>query len=395
MRSKNRRYLIFILLLFVALVVLKHYMPKSVNWDWSFDKESKSPYGCRIMHDMLDSIFPDQLISVNNSSPYIALQQNENRYKNLIIITSSFEPDDLDLDALLDYAGEGNNVFISAMNFSDAVCDTLRLKLRASFLDTSLLRNTKTSLSLYNPEKDTPDVFMFKGAMPAIFFVSYDTLKSICLGNDQRGNPDFLVTAFGKGKIFLHSQPLAYTNYYLLTGSSDYACRSMSYLPEANSIWDQYYKPGRMINLSPVRYILSQPAFRSAYYLAMVTILIYMIFGSKRKQQIIQVIKPDENTSLKFLITVGRLYYRSRNYIDLARKKTIYFHEFLRNRYYLHTITGSDEHIRLLALKSGVDVEVISQLLKRVGVIDESRGLDRKGLIEYHRLLETFYSMCK
>jgi hypothetical protein len=395
MLAKNKKYIVLIVCLFSILVVVKHYMPKPLNWDLSFNGESNSPYACRVMKDMLKTIFPEKSIPVNNSSLYISLNQNTVVHQNLIIITNDFNPDDLDLGALLNFIGKGNDVFISALHFADIVCDTLHFTLNSPLFDTSMFSKQKFTLNLYNLSDETSLIYSFRRGMTANYFTSYDTTHSVCLGSDKNGSLDYFVTAIGKGRIFLHCQPLAFTNYHLLSGSYEYACKALSYLPVESLIWDQYYKPDRLINLSPVRFILSEPALRSAYYLILISILMYMLFGSKRKQKIIPVITPEENTSLKFLITVGRLYYRSQDHTDLAMKKIIYFQEFLHNRYNFHQITDTDENIRLLTLKSGVDADSVAHLMHYLKAIGENQEISSTRLIEFHRLLENFYKKSK
>jgi len=215
------------------------------------------------------------------------------------------------------------------------------------------------------------------------------------MGSDRSGKANFLMMQFGKGNIFLHCQPLAFTNFHLLYGDYRYACMALSNLPVVNTIWDQYYKSDKVIDMSPVRYILSQPALKSAWFLLFITIMIYMIFGSKRMQRPIPIVLPDKNTSLDFVTTVGKLYFRSQNHTDLARKKLIYFNEFIRNRYFLQGIDQTDERIGILSLRSGVEEGKINHLLQMAGTLTDKKQMSRQELIEFHKSLEDFYKNCK
>jgi hypothetical protein len=394
MLAKNKILLTGLLFLFIILVGIQHYMPRSLNWELSFGSSSKLPYGSKVTYELLDTLFPQQEITTNHSSFYLSLNDTTGLNQNLVIISDDFDPDELDLDALLDFVERGNNVFISSLSFSEEFCDTLHFETHSPLFDTAMLSRQKFNLKLKNPGNDSVLTYEFRRGMPLYYFSKYDTLNSVTLGKDDNNNLNFIGTSVGHGKIFLHCQPLAFTNFHLLYGDYSYACRVLSYLPVENTIWDQYYKPGSYIDTSPVRYILSEPALKSAYYLTLITILIYMIFGAKRKQRIVPVIKPEENASLKFLVTVGRLYFRTGDHAGLAKKKIIYFNEFLRNRYYLHAVTGSDEQVKKLTLKSGLNADDIAHLLNRVNTIGKSQHLDRKGLVDFHQLLENFYKKC-
>ncbi len=395
MTRKNKIYLAAILVLFTALIVVKHFAPRPVNWMLNFSGNRKSPYGCSVLNEQLPVLFPGKELTVNTASFYLTLRPDTLDTKNLIIITDAFSPDDPDLSALLDFASHGNSVFISSLSFSGKLCDTLNFKTSIPVIDTSMLKRVKEELRLSYSGNPADSSFLYRKKMPDSRFENYDTLNTVPLGTDKSGNVNFILTRFGKGNIFLHCQPLAFTNYHLLYSNHRYAFTALSHLPVENTIWDQYYKPERIIDLSPVRYILSQPALKAAYFLLVFTIVIYMIFGSRRRQRIVPVIQPERNASLDFVTTVGKLYYRSQNHADVARKKLIYFNEFIRNRYFLQGLDQTEEQIRILSQKSGVETEKIRHLARMAGSLSENKQLSQLELIEFHKSIEDFYKNCK
>jgi hypothetical protein len=391
---KNKKYLVIILVLFVLLIVVKHYMPKPVNWDLSFNGYKKIPYGCSVMKDLLPIIFPGNGISVNDKSFYLTLDSTFTGH-NLLIINSAFNPDNLDLETLLDFVSHGNTVFISSLSFSERFSDTLGFKTENRYFDTVFFKKkVEEKLHLRLPEGKNSE-FLFITGMPDHFFVQYDTLNSKALGTDHSGKTDFIVQNFGNGKIYLHCKPLALTNFHILYSNYQYACSALSMLPVAPTIWDQYYKSDRFINNSPVRYILSNSALRSAYYVILCTLLIYLVFGSRRKQRPIPVVQALQNTSLDFIRSVGKLYYKTFNHADLAKKKLIYYNEFLRTKYNLKSPFNTPEELAIASKKTGVEMEIIERLSKRYHNIDRIWDYDEKDLMTLHQLLENFYKNCK
>jgi len=395
MPKKNKIFLAAIILLFTAMVIVQHFVPRPVNWRFSFSCNQKSPYGCSVAKNLFHVLFPEKDIAVNTASLYMKLPKDTLADKNLIIITDEFEPDSLDLSALLDFAANGNSVLISSLSFSDKLCDTLKFKTNTRIFDTTVFNSVKESLRLSFLSRGSDSVFFYSKRMPQSWFSGYDTLRSIPLGSDRSARVNFILIQFGKGKIFLQCQPLAFTNYHLLYGDHRYTSAAFSFLPGDSTIWDQYYKPDKVLDLSPVRYILSQPALRSAYFLFLTTILIFMTLGSRRMQRIIPVIQPVKNTSLEFVKTVGKLYYRSMNHTDLARKKLIYFNEFIRTRYSLQGLDKNDQQIQILSQKSGVEEGKIRMLLQRALRVSGKQQLESYELIELHKLIEDFYKHCK
>lgn len=390
----NKKHVLIILILFAALVVLRHLAPKPQNWELSFSGYKKSPYGCKVVKDLLHVIFPDKDIHVNTGSYYITLQDSVSQ-SNLIIISDHFSPDDLDMNTLLGFVAQGNNLFISSLSFPKKLRDTLQFETKESVFDTTLLKRYTERMRLSYTTGKEDSVFTFPRRMPDHYFETLNKSTSVILGSDRAGRPGFIQTRFGKGKIYLHCQPLAFTNYHLLYGNYQYACLALSVLPIRNTIWDQYYKPDRLVDTSPVRYVLSQAPLRSAYYAILITLLIYMIFGSRRKQRPVPVIQPLQNTSLNFIRSVGMLYFKSQNHADLAKKKIMYFNEFIRNRYHLQQPFNEEEQILILSRKSGVEQGFISKLLQVTGNWEQKNTVDRHELSELNIMIEEFYKKCK
>ncbi len=392
---KNKlTYFVLIGLLFTLLVVLQHFVPKPVDWQINFRGASKSPYGCFVVKDILPQFFPDKRISYNNISLYEAKNIGNFENNNLVIITNRFSPDEYDLAVLLDFVSSGNTVFISAFDFSTALSDTLQLKVHSPIIDTSAFRKGKEVLNFLNPSLQIESGYVFTRKMPSVYFSSFDSLHTKQLGIDRSGKINYIVTSFGKGKLLLHCQPMAFTNFHILYGNSDYSTSALAYLEEKDILWDNYYKPGRIVNTSPVRFILSQPALRSAYYLALLTILLYMIFEGKRRQRKITIVRPYQNSSLQFIQTVGKLYYKSKNHGDLARKKATYFKDFLRERYYLTTINSEKKNLQLIASKSCVKYEVVEEIILDIESIKQQQNISQTNLINFHTKIESFYSTC-
>src|ERR1035437_3326986 len=281
MFKNNRSYLIVIATLFVGLIALNHYSPKPIDWTETYNINGKSPYSCYILNDMFGSIFPKQTIENSYDGFYASLDSTSAEKKNIIVITNNFEPDKYDFGALLKFVAKGNDFFLSSTRFSNAILDSLKIKVSSSIIDTSAFRKGKETLFLLNPQLRNDSGYHYSKKMPLAYLSSLDTLNTLKLGTNRNGKMNFICTKYGLGKIYIHTQPLAFTNYHLLNGNTEYASKALSYLPIRTTVWDNYYKPDRFINTSPTRYILSQPPLQSAYYLLLITLLLYLVVESK------------------------------------------------------------------------------------------------------------------
>lgn len=394
MFKNSRGYLILITCLFVALIAINHYAPKPIDWNVTYNIKGKSPYSCYILNDMLAVLFPGQSIANNYDGFYVALDSDSVEKKNIIVITTDFKPDKYDLSALLKFVARGNIFFVSSTGIGRSLLDSLKIKLEHPVIDTSVYRSGKEVLFLLNPELRNDSGYRYNKKMPLVWLSSFDTLNTLKLGTNRHGNVNFICTNYGLGKIYIHTQPLVFTNYHLLNGNIEYASKVLSYLPVRKTVWDNYYKPDRFINTSPMRYILSQPPLQSAWYLLLLTLLLYLVVESKRRQRIIPDLKPPENRSLQFARTIGSLYFKQRNNVDLARKKSIFFKEFLREHYFLPNISATAECNDLVSAKSGVSIELVRQLLNAIKYYETAQTASDKGLLAFNRDIETFYKQC-
>ncbi|MBC7438697.1 MAG: hypothetical protein H7250_01755 [Flavobacterium sp.] len=168
---------------------------------------------------------------------------------------------------------------------------------------------------------------------------------------------------FKAGNFFLHTQPAAFTNFHLLKKNNfEYGEKVLSYLPKADVIWYTKNQNGEKISTSPLRFIFSQPALKAAWFLFLTGMLLFMIFNAKRRQRVVPIIKPLQNSSVDFTRTIGNLYFQEGEHGNLIDKKIIYFLDKIRSQYLLETITLDDNFIRKLHQKSGknlVDIQNI------------------------------------
>jgi len=394
MFRNNRIYVIIIATLFVLLIALQHKAPKPVDWRETYNVQSKSPYGCFVLNGMLKPLFPEQTIEYNDAGFFVSLDSNSVDPLNLIVVTSKFAPDEYDIEALLKFVYKGNDLFVSSSSYGERFLDRFKIKLTSSIIDNSQFKSGKEVLYLENQEFSSDSGYYFDKKMPLVSISEYDLLNSLKLGTNREGKTNFISIRHGLGKIYLHTQPLVFTNYHLLYGNVEYASNVLSYLPIRKTAWDNYYKPDRLINLSPMRYILSQPPLQLAYYLLLCTLLFYMVLESKRKQRIVPVIKVPENRSLQFVNTVGGLYFKQHDNADLARKKFIYFKEFLREHYYISTISASSECIAQVSAKSGVPVKLVGQIIESSIYFETVQTVSDLALIELNHKMEMFFEQC-
>jgi len=97
-------------------------------------RKDKIPYGTYFAYENMKYIFPDALISINKNSPVtfnttyaLTGTDNNTRRKAYIIIASRVVPDKSEINALMNFVGEGNQLFISSFHMGDSLLAYLRV----------------------------------------------------------------------------------------------------------------------------------------------------------------------------------------------------------------------------------------------------------------------------
>lgn len=210
------------------------------------------------------------------------------------------------------------------------------------------------------------------------------------LAATSKGEAVVIYKRIGKGRLFLSSFPLAYTNYYFTQESGkSFIEKSFNFLqPDRTILWDIYYHGEVVVSTNPLRFVLGNNALRYSLYLSMIAALLFIMFEGKRKQRIIPIIEPVANNSLEFIKTVSNLYFAKGNHKNIADKKIVYFFDYIKNHYYIRT-SDPDFKSRLIA-KSGIDEARVNHLLKYIDTVKYKSSLSGDDLIRLNKLIEDF-----
>tara|TARA_R110002049_G_scaffold309272_1_gene519816 strand:+ start:14496 stop:15704 length:1209 start_codon:yes stop_codon:yes gene_type:complete len=377
-------------------------LTKTVDWEESFDEKSNKPYGVSIFYKELRHIFKDQKMRTVYHTPYSYLYANsENSYGdhlakgNFIIIGNSSYLDSESVNELLHFAKQGNTVFISDYYIPETLADTLNF-------DVDYVLNEKDSISklsfTYESLK-SKNTSIDRNAGD-FYFSKFNFENHNVLGHTEtdKKRVNFLGIPFGKGNIYLHLQPKIFTNYNLLKDERyDYVNGILSYLPKDDIYFDSYTKiytayDGDVEPKSDLGWFLKQVSFRWAWYTALILTVLFMVFNAKRRQRIIKIIKPLQNTTVFFVKTISNLYFETQDHKNLIEKKITYFLEHIRTDLKLDTSDLNEEFITKLTAKSGKKKEQIAQLVHYIKWLKGKNDFAEVNLITLNKHIEAFYS---
>ncbi|MEO6979679.1 MAG: DUF4350 domain-containing protein, partial [Mucilaginibacter sp.] len=310
-----------------------------------------------------------------------------------IIICSGISPSKTDYNQLAKYVKAGNDVFIAAGYFGDVFEKNLGVETKNNLK----LFNTFSKVNFLSHHLKTPKDIRIDKAVANTFFSKFDTLRAVVLSQDGNGEANFLRYTLGKGNLYLCANPQFFGNYSLLNHEADiYAATALSFIKPAKQIaLDEYYTQGDLGEDSPMRLFLSNPALQWAYYIALFSLLAFVLYEIKRRQRIIPVIQPLKNSSLEFVNVVGRVYYEKRDNANLAQKKVLYFLTWLRDEYQVKTNKFDDEFTEKIIGKLGISRAAANDLVNYIKYISVQHHVTDRELIELNKLIEQIYNQAR
>lgn len=372
--KQDLKYYIILGAALLILILVEIFAPKPTDWSFTLHHAHKSPYGTYILYENLDYLFPEASVSAS----YKTLYEIREGYagENIFLLAAELSAGKEDTEALLQMLDSGAHVLVAARAFSGKLADTLQIATDADLLETVA------------EDEDTLEI-----RESLYYFSEYDSSRAEVLAENEDGQAVLLRYRQGAGALLLSSVPQAYTNYFMLQESlTGEATASLNLLPQRNLIWNEYYHLGRMESTTPLRFMLSVAPLRWAVYLTLAGLLLFMLFESKRRQRAIPVVRPPANATLEFVETVGNLFMRSASHREMAKKKMIYFREYLLSHYRLQGDWQEEAFRERVAHKSGKDRREVNETFDLILALQEKKHISAEELIRLNQQIDTFYT---
>jgi len=377
-----------------------------------YRKTDKRPFGSFIAYKEFKNLFNDRYVETV-TDPFdeewnvIKDYSSSKKYSLYFLITKNLVLNYTEVNAFMDYVKAGNDLFISADYIDTRLLENINCnnERMAEIVDETKGLMNQTNVSMYEGEDIKSPSYSYYYYPFLNSLSGYDTAFTKVLGVNEKNEPDYILLFWGKGRIYLHVAPRVFSNYFLLSGNNhEYLENVLSYLRSdpKNIYWDEYYKntnPNRRKgnndsnedNFSSLSVIRQHPPLLWAFWLGIIGLLLFILFNAKRKQRIINVVKPNINTTVNFTETVGRLYLQKKDNNHIAEKMITYFFEHIRNKYFINTSKIDDEFINSLSGKSGVPKETTQQLFSLIDRVHSGERVDDEMLVQLNMEIENFY----
>lgn len=383
--------------LLVALTYLEATEPDKINWTPSFVASHKLPFGTTVLFENLnDQSFPLKEVKV---PPYEFLGDTTIK-GTYLFLNDNLNFHDSELNRILKWVEKGNTAFFISENHSQNLLDTLGLESDIIYPEKSFV--SKPLFDLADSTLKGKQPFLFSRETFPKHFKITDSLKQpkvlgvTGLYKDSllitEPLPNYLVDSVGKGFIYVHNAPLAFTNFFLLENENyKYAEGALAYLPTDDTVyWDQYYKTGKTYSSSPLYVLLNSRALKWAYYFVIAGSILFVLFEGKRRQRSIPVIKPLQNQTYHFTRTISGLHLNRRDYKGIASKKINLFFDYLRMHFRIPAEDPSEATYQQLAGVSGNSPEKIKELWSFMEFLKNKPNVSQEDLKKLNKEINAF-----
>ena len=396
--SRFQKIAFFGLFIMVAgLVYVEATKPVPISWFPSYSTLDKIPMGTYVLSDLLETSYNDKIKAF--SRPPFEVLQDSTLQGTYLFINNRVAFDKAEFNKLYNWVEEGNTVFVSANHHSRMLLDTLSLKVNNAWLKNSLA--TEPMLQLVNPKLKSEKVYHLDRDFIVPYFEEIDTLSHTVLGMVEaykdtiallHPTANFIEAPIGNGRFLIHNQPEIFSNYFLL--KDDYATHTqnvLSYINDDSMIyWDDYYKSGKKVNVSPLRIILNSKYLKWAYYFVLIGVLLYVLFEGKRKQRNIPIVKPLTNKTYEYTQTISGMYLDKRQYHEIAQKQIVLFFEFIRTRLRVPTERINDRFFETIAARSGNTVEDTKTLFTFIEKVQHQHTTTKEELLKLNKEINQY-----
>lgn len=440
--KRNEYILIGVIVLVISAILFLVSRSNTPHYKWSEINsiESEEPYGNSLLYTLLGDYFPENKVNKVNEDIREELKQalEKGGHTNYMFLGHNMHYSIETYQALAEFVASGNDAFIlanspntilyqlwlqqgneesleniadteneeslehiadadidfysnwsSSMETSQITCNFTAKGFRTSsgytYTYNVIDQSENKSWNYYLPD--------YLNAIPTVDILG--TMQTPYLSN-------FIRIPHGSGYFYIHLEPILFSNYYLLNEDKlEYTNKVFSYMKPGDIIWDEFsknYTKDRNNDRQeegPLRFILSNPALRAGWYTLLGGLLLFLLFRTKRLQKPIPVLEPNENRSLEFVQTIGRMYFIRKNHKQLAHQKIKLFYHFIQDRYQIPTAQIDDAFKLKLELKSEISMSTINEILKHSAYIERTDEVTEEDILLLHKLIDNFYKHCK
>ena len=382
-----KKYYLLLGIGLILLVVIEALKPKEINWSPTYSIHDKIPFGTSAIYHLSKDLFPDKEIKTINETGYNYLIDNDSEFSMIYISHSTFF-DEQSVEKILAFIHKGNEIFISSENIDPKILDSLHITTNFIYPDIGSARQITHRINDVEITYDSSEAFLNLDVFSYFEFPDSlnNEIEEIAYCNDK---PNFIRVPFGKGNVFLHLEPYLFSNIQILKNKSvSYAEVVFIEMKNNDIVWDDYMNNGDRKHRSPFRVILQSVSLKYALYTTLIILLLFIVFSGRRKQKVIQVIKPPRNSSVDFINILTNLYLGQKNHKTISNHHINAFKLFLKKEYFIYWKDSSQSKIKKISAKVGIDEIQVENTINFIEKIEKKPEVNQSELLELTKLIQ-------
>lgn len=389
------------------------------SWYDSYDHDGKEPFDTYALYELL-SARPEGLFLVEDS--LTVLREDTLRRSNYFFIGRYAYYGEQSVTELLDYVERGNTAFIASFELPEDLASHLfgdecyyniyYAEERFPYLN---LDTVTLQLNDGQDNYELVNVYDHRPAFRPMFYMNDALFCDELVDNEPIGLMDTLRVNYarlpwGEGDFYFLTSPIFLTNYFLADREKyQYAEATLNALGEGPVYWDEFsrvpptvarqraprnYRGGRNLlrGNETLSYIQEQPPLALAWYGLLVGGLLFVLFRGKRRQRIIPIIRPRENSSKRFMDTISRLLFQKGHHAALAKQELSSLRHHLHDRFGVRWREGDPPPENLGEL-IGAPPEMIEKAVREIRIVQKSKSLEEYALVRFYRAIEPLYTL--
>lgn len=388
------------------------------NWSRTLRTEEKQPYDLSIFYETLKETAPAvEEIPVKSSIEKFSAKLLADPNSVYMYLGPRFYLNTRENEIFQEFVSAGGTLFISCTGFPENLMSSVG---GLQYLQVNSIYDPSIDIRFSHPQLDT-QLFHFehrnrneKASASWFFFQDknyafedsfvWDPYKfqGMTPVSHIHGMPDFIRVKFGQGYIYLHSNPVFFSNLYMKTAQGrSYLQNVLRHLPNQN-VWldrsagleklDADLGQGQM---SILEYIRHYPGLYYSFLCLCIGVGLFILFGGRRVQRPIPVLERPRNNTLEFVNSIGYFYFREKNNKLVLEKSWNQFVFFVRQHYRMNIQQADPELPAKLALKAGVPLELITDILKKREFYRLYTQVSAEELAGMENALQQFYNAIK
>lgn len=362
----------------------------SSNWEEKYGIMDKHPLGLYLFSLLTKTHLKSgqKLVEIKNGKQLDSLIISAKGNKTFLFVGENFGLQTKEIDAVLTQVEEGADLFLSYSFLTENLYPKLFMEYDvgydyASEIDVHAKKNKFSMLSLFQNDTIAKNWMAFG---KTTFINPYEGLSSFS------GMDNYVAINMGEGKVYLHTTPSAFFNYQIKRENgfkhAEFVLEQLPkdrdiYLLELGRLSENYGKTTTDITQenteesgkrddSYLRLLFENPTLLSAFLLAFLGLILFVLFRSKRTRPMVVFQRQKKDMTLAFAETITSIYFAKRNPYGLLQVQKKNFYSAIHKHFFLDIQRRKDDKVvQSLAEKSNTPRSEIDDLIHALEIEDK------------------------